>query len=76
MPSSAKYHQAVGEGFEHTPKLPEKTPLSETGGAKTDAIGAQTALIDAELRSVVDAWSGLSDTTKKDILALVRACCE
>ena len=61
------------EGLEPPQQLQGKTALSETGGTESGTLGAQTALIDPDLQSVVEAWSSLSDGTKKAILALVRS---
>lgn len=50
-----------------------ETPFSETGGAESDALGAQSALIDPELLALVEAWPELPEAIKANILAMVRS---
>ena len=46
--------------------------VSETGGAESGAVGAQSGAADARLVELVAAWPALSDSVKSEILKLVR----
>jgi len=46
--------------------------VSETGGAESGAVGAQSGAADARLVELVAAWPALSDSVKSKILKLVR----
>ncbi|MGA2035589.1 MAG: hypothetical protein ABSG68_25350 [Thermoguttaceae bacterium] len=54
------------------PNFPGKSGFSESGGAKSGALGAQDGAIDPELRAIIDAWPALPDAIKAGILAMVR----
>ena len=59
-------------GVEQVPNSPVKSGFSESGGAKSGALGAQGGVIDPELRAIIDAWPVLPDAIKVGILAMVR----
>ena len=42
------------------------------GGAKSGAVGAQSADIDPDLQAVIDAWAGLSEAVRRRVLAMIR----
>ena len=46
--------------------------ISETGGAESGAVGAQSGAADARLVELAAAWPALSDSVKSEILKLVR----
>ena len=48
-----------------------KSPVSH--GAKSGALSAQSALIDADLAMIIDRWHGLPQVVKAGILAMVRS---
>ncbi len=54
------------------PNSPGKSGFSESGGAKSGALGAQGGAIAPELRTIIDAWPALPDAIKAGILAMVR----
>ena len=59
-------------GFEHPPLTASKTPISEGGGAKSDARCAPEALKDPNLNMVEKEWPGLPEHIKAAIKALVQ----
>jgi hypothetical protein len=59
-------------GFEHPPVKVSKTPISESGGAKTDTRHAPKAPKDADLDIVVKAWTELPEHIKEAIKALIQ----
>jgi len=63
----------IGTGFEQPARNAGKTSNPQLGGAGCGAPGERSALIDAGLRSVVEAWPNLDDATKAGILAMMRA---
>jgi len=65
--------QVAEEGFEQGAETTGEMALSETGGAKSDAIGARSDLCDAELRTIIERWPDLADAIKAGILAMVRS---
>jgi len=65
-------HQMGDDGAEYPPESPVKTVLPELSGAEIGALDAQTPLIDPDLQALVDAWPILAESTKADILGLVR----
>ena len=50
-----------------------KTPLPFESGAESGALHAHSGLIDADLRSIIEAWHDLPESTKAEILGMVRA---
>jgi len=46
---------------------------SDLGGAKSGALGADSGPIEANLREVVQAWAGLSEAQREQIVAIVRS---
>ena len=61
--------QVAEAGLERGGESRGKTATLERGGAES---GAVDALVDADLRSIVDAWSQLTRSTKAEILDMVR----
>lgn len=61
----------AGAGFEQPPVSPQKTAISETGGAESGAVDARNGLIDPVLASLIDAWPTLPQTVRDEIAALV-----
>lgn len=59
-----------GTGLEHPSKPSGKTPIPQTGGAKSGALGDDT---DPDLAKIVAAWPTLAASTRRKICALVRA---
>ncbi|GAA4435844.1 hypothetical protein GCM10023155_34600 [Bremerella cremea] len=57
-------------GLEQNEESSVNTTLSNQGGAESGAVGAPWP---ADLQLVVDAWGGLSDSAKADILAVIAA---
>ena len=55
-----------------TPINIEEKGDSQESAAPAQQLCQETLLIDPELQSLVDAWPNLSESTKADILALVR----
>tara|TARA_B100001123_G_scaffold173427_1_gene199251 strand:- start:1803 stop:1964 length:162 start_codon:yes stop_codon:yes gene_type:complete len=47
--------------------------VSETGAAKSAALGDDLPSIDPDLASVIDAWHSLPSDTRTAILAIVEA---
>ena len=59
-------------GLEHTTNSSGKTPFSESGGAESGAVGAENGPIDADLRSVINAWPDLPEAVKAAVSRLVE----
>jgi hypothetical protein len=59
-------------GFEHPPVTASKTPISEGGGAKSDAHNAPKASKDPDLDIVIKAWPGLPEHIREAIKALIQ----
>jgi len=59
-------------GFEHPPVKVSKTPISESGGAKSDARRAPETSKDANLDLIVKAWPGLPEHIRGAIKALIQ----
>ena len=59
-------------GFEHPPVTVPKTPISEVGGAKSDAHDAPKAPKDPDLDKVIEVWPELPTYIKAAIKALVQ----
>lgn len=81
-PSKSLSQRQNGWGGTRTPlENTGKTGVSDQSGAKSGAVGAQTAdfgdsatdPMDPELAAVVDAWPALPAAIKAGILAMVRA---
>lgn len=60
------------EGFEPPQDYPEKTTVSEQGGAESGAHTAPTAVPDPDLAAVVKVWPKLSEAVRKGIVAMVQ----
>ncbi len=60
-------------GLERLDESSGKSPVSARGGAKSDAIGAHAALIDADLRAIIDAWPTLPEADRRAVLAIIHA---
>ncbi|UCC30279.1 MAG: hypothetical protein JSU86_19025 [Phycisphaerales bacterium] len=65
--------QTEREGFEPPQDFPEKTTVSEQGGAESGAHAAPIAVSDPDLRAVVSAWPELPEALRKGIVAMVKA---
>ena len=59
-------------GHEHSPLTASKTPISEGGGAKSDAHDAPKVPKDPDLDIVIEAWPELPGHIKAAIKALVE----
>ncbi|MCH7685408.1 MAG: hypothetical protein IH899_01785 [Planctomycetes bacterium] len=60
-------------GLERTDDSTGNNVIQGQGGAESGAVGAQSALMDPDLRAVIEAWPELPDAVKAGILAMVRA---
>ena len=58
--------------IEQYPNSPQKTALSERGGAESGAVAARNGPIDPDLALIIEVWPGLPEETKAGILAMVR----
>lgn len=64
------------EGFERTQETQGKTGVLKEGGARSGALRARPALLDADLGSWLDACPlALSQSTRAGILGVIRAAC-
>ena len=74
-PDAAKHCRvAVGRvGHEHPPLTASRTPISDKGGAKSDAHDAPNPLQGPDLVSLVKAWPDLLEHIKAAIKAMVQA---
>ena len=61
--------QVPPQGLETPKKTPGNVALSTPGGA----IGGATGSIDGDLQAIIDVWAQLSEVTKSQIMAMVRA---
>jgi hypothetical protein len=59
-------------GHEHPALTPSKTPISTSGGAKSDAPDAPKPVLEPDLTKIVKAWPQLPDHIKAAIKALVQ----
>ena len=59
-------------GFEHPTLTPSKTPISTSGGAKSDAPDAPKPPQDPDLAALVKAWPELPQHIKQAIKALAQ----
>jgi hypothetical protein len=69
---------ADGTGFEPAPEPTGKAGFSEEGGAKSGALGAREAHLDADLDTALADWLddcpvALDDETKAGITRMVRS---
>ncbi len=60
-------------GLEHTANSTQKTALSEIGAAKSGAVDARNGPIDPDLALVINAWPMLSEASKVEVIAIVKA---
>lgn len=60
-------------GFEPPDDSPEKTPVSESGGAQSGAPAAQSTVQDRDLQQLIDAWPTLPEAVRAGIAAMVKA---
>jgi len=65
--------QAPRVELEPSSNSPGKTPVSETGGAESGAVGAENTAIDPDLAQVIEAWDSLPPAIREAILAMLRA---
>ena len=63
----------MGRGLEQPLLSPGKSPVPVQGGAESGAVGAQSTLVDADLRAIIEAWPELPDAVKAGILAMIHA---
>jgi hypothetical protein len=60
-------------GLEHPPLTPSRTPISTSGGAKSDARDAPNPIQDPDLAALVKAWPGLPGHIKAAVRTLIQA---
>ncbi len=65
--------QAPRVGLEQSEDSPRRVQVSETGAAKSAAVGDDLPPIDSDLAGVIDAWHALPPDTRTAILAIVAA---
>jgi len=58
-------------GIEQVLKTSGKSVVASPGAAECGAVGAHSGKIDADLRTIIDTWPTLSESTKEEILAIV-----
>ena len=58
-------------GLEQPPASPQKTAISETGGAESGAVDAPNGLNAPALVSLIEAWPTLPQTVRDEIAAIV-----
>jgi len=61
------------QGGSNTPTKHWKTPISQTGGAKSGAPSANSDAIDPDLQRLIDAWPTLPEAMQAGILAMIAA---
>ena len=59
--------------IEQYPNSPQKTALSEQGGAESGAVGARTDPIDPDLKLLIEVWPTLSEASKAEVITRVKA---
>ena len=65
--------QAPRVGLEQSENSPRRVQVSETGAAKSAAVGDKYTPDDPDLAQVIDAWHTLPPDTRTAILAIVAA---
>jgi len=60
-------------GLEHLSKTSGETGVAVQSGAESGAVDAAGGLIDPDLQVIIDAWPGLSEVVRSELLAIVRA---
>jgi len=72
-PFHSNRRRPVPCGFEQPPVSPQKTAISETGGAESGAVDAEDTSIDLDLQVIIQRWLELPEAVKAGILAMIRA---
>ena len=65
-------HQMETKGLELPQDFPDKTIVSDLGGAESGAPPAPTAISDPDLAIVVTAWPDLPEAIRAGIVTMVR----
>lgn len=65
--------QVTPTRLEHPPQNTGKTLISETGGAKSGALSANSDPIDPDLQRLIEAWPTLPAALKAGIVAMIDA---
>ncbi len=60
-------------GLERSPDSKRKTAKSKQDSAKSDVNGAAEPQFPPDLQAIIEAWATLSENTKAEIVAMVRA---
>ena len=65
--------QVPPRGVEQDQKSSGKTPLSQSDGAESGAVGAPDRPTDPDLQHLITAWPDLPDAVRAGITAMVQA---
>ncbi|MBT4864957.1 MAG: hypothetical protein HON53_07565 [Planctomycetaceae bacterium] len=68
---SVQLSKVGDEGLEQPATSPQKTAISDTGGAESGAVDARNGLNDPALVSLIEAWPTLPQAVRDEIAALV-----
>jgi hypothetical protein len=68
-----KSKKSTPRGVEPPPQNTGKTPIPETGGAKSGALLPEFVSIDPDLQRLVDSWPKLPEALRSGILAMIDA---
>ena len=74
MPFGAKRLKITPRGGELSDGSPQETRGDSQGGTVCGTPDADCRLTDADLRSIIEAWSVLPDAVKAGKLWMVRGC--